>query len=67
MGTPLPLQLADSTMQRAIVSTIQLTPDLDLGRIKETLQRFADAGFDDAVVLIRPGGPTPAQVRALVR
>lgn len=52
--------------KRAIVSTIQLTPDLDLGRIKETLQRFADAGFDDAVVLIRPGGPSPTQVRGLV-
>lgn len=53
--------------QRAIVSTIQLTPDHDLGRTKDILQRFADAGFDDAVVLIRPGGPNPAEVRALVK
>jgi alkanesulfonate monooxygenase SsuD/methylene tetrahydromethanopterin reductase-like flavin-dependent oxidoreductase (luciferase family) len=53
--------------KRAIVSTIQLTPEHDLGRTKEILQRFAEAGFDDAVVLIRPGGPNPADVRALVK
>jgi alkanesulfonate monooxygenase SsuD/methylene tetrahydromethanopterin reductase-like flavin-dependent oxidoreductase (luciferase family) len=53
--------------KRAIVSTIQLTPEHDLGRTKDILQRFADAGFDDAVVLIRPGGPSPAEVRALVK
>ena len=52
--------------KRAIVSTIQLTADHDLGRTKEILQRFAEAGFDDAVVLLRPGGPSPAEVRALV-
>jgi len=53
--------------KRAIVSTIQLAPEYDLGRTKDILQRFADAGFDDAVVLIRPGGPSPAEVRALVK
>ncbi len=53
--------------KRAIVSTIQLTPDHDLGRTRDILQRFADAGFDDAVVLIRPGGPNLAEVRALVK
>jgi len=53
--------------KRAIVSTIQLTADHDLGRTKEILQRFAEAGFDDAVVLLRPGGPSPAEVRALVK
>jgi alkanesulfonate monooxygenase SsuD/methylene tetrahydromethanopterin reductase-like flavin-dependent oxidoreductase (luciferase family) len=53
--------------KRAIVSTIQLTADHDVGRTRDILQRFADAGFDDAVVLIRPGGPSPAQVRALVQ
>jgi alkanesulfonate monooxygenase SsuD/methylene tetrahydromethanopterin reductase-like flavin-dependent oxidoreductase (luciferase family) len=53
--------------KRAIVSTIQLTADHDLGRTKDILQRFADAGFDDAVVLLRPGGPSPAEVRALVQ
>ncbi|MBM4256457.1 MAG: LLM class flavin-dependent oxidoreductase [Deltaproteobacteria bacterium] len=53
--------------KRAIVSTIQLTPEHDVGRTNELLQRFAEAGFDDAVVLIRPGGPSPADVRALVK
>ena len=52
--------------KRAIVSTIQLTAEHDLGRTKEILQRFAEAGFDDAVVLLRPDGPSPAEVRALV-
>lgn len=33
---------------------------------KEILQRFAEAGFDDAVVLLRPDGPSPSAVRALV-
>ena len=53
--------------KRAIVSTIQLTAEHDLGRTKDILQRFADAGFDDAVVLIRPGGPSLSAVRALVK
>jgi len=53
--------------KRAIVSAIQLTTDYDLGWTKEILQRFAEAGFDDAVVLIQPGGPSPAAVRALVK
>ena len=52
--------------KRAIVSTIQLTADHDLGQAKDILHRFAEAGFDDAVVLLRPGGPSPAEVRALV-
>lgn len=52
--------------KRAIVSTIQLTADHDLGQTKDILHRFAEAGFDDAVVLLRPGGPRPAEVRALV-
>jgi alkanesulfonate monooxygenase SsuD/methylene tetrahydromethanopterin reductase-like flavin-dependent oxidoreductase (luciferase family) len=53
--------------KRAIVSTIQLTADHDLGRTKDILQRFAGAGFDDAVVLLRPGSPSPAEVRALIQ
>ncbi len=53
--------------KRAIVSTIQLTADHDVGRTRDLLQRFADAGFDDAVVLFRPGSPSPAEVRALVK
>ncbi len=52
--------------KRAIVSTIQLTVDHDLGRTKDIFQRFEEAGFDDAVVLLRPGGPSLAEVRALV-
>src|SRR5262245_37881846 len=31
--------------KRAIISTIQLTADHDLGRTKDLLQRFAEAGF----------------------
>ena len=52
--------------KRAVVSTIQAPPGTDLGEFKARLDRFADAGFDDAVVLFLPGGPTPAQVRQLV-
>lgn len=51
---------------RAVVSTIQLPPGTDLGELKAKLDRFAEAGFDDAVVLILPGGPSPASVRQLV-
>jgi alkanesulfonate monooxygenase SsuD/methylene tetrahydromethanopterin reductase-like flavin-dependent oxidoreductase (luciferase family) len=51
---------------RAIVSTIQLPAGIDLGELKARLDRFADAGFDDAVVMFLPGGPTPAQIRRLV-
>ena len=38
----------------------------DLGPTGEMLQRYAEAGFDDAVVLIEPGGPDPELVRALL-
>ena len=51
---------------RAVVSTIQLPPGVDLGVARERLARFAEAGFDDAVVLILPGGPEPGAVRRLV-
>ena len=51
---------------RAIVSTLMITPADDLGEKAEMLGAFAQAGFDDAVVMIQPGGPTPAEVRALV-
>ena len=53
--------------KRAIVSTIRLTADHDVGRTQDLLQRFAEAGFDDAVVVLLPGGPSPAEVRALVK
>ena len=39
----------------------------DLSQTKDILQRFAEAGFDDAVVLLRSGGPSPAEVRALIK
>ena len=51
---------------RAVVSTIQLLPGTDLGELKAKLDRFAEAGFDDAVVMILPGGPSPESVRQLV-
>ena len=52
---------------RAIVSTIQLPADTDLGELRDRLARFAEAGFDDAVVLILPGGPSPDAVRRLLK
>ena len=52
--------------RRAIVCAILLSGRDDLGRTGEVLQRYAEAGFDDAVVLIAPGGPDPGRVRALV-
>lgn len=51
---------------RAIVSTIQVMPDIDLGALKADLTIYAEAGFDDAVVMVFPGGPSLGQVRALV-
>jgi len=51
---------------RAIVSTIQVPPGVDLGALKAKLDRFEAAGFDDAVVMLFPGGPSPTQVRKLV-
>jgi alkanesulfonate monooxygenase SsuD/methylene tetrahydromethanopterin reductase-like flavin-dependent oxidoreductase (luciferase family) len=52
--------------RRAIVCAVRLTGPDDLGPTGELLQRYAEAGFDDAVVLIEPGGPDPEQVRALL-
>jgi hypothetical protein len=37
-----------------------------MGQMREVLAQYADAGFDDAVVMLMPGGPTPAEARALV-
>ena len=51
---------------RAVVSTIMLPADTDLGELGARLGRFADAGFDDAVVFLLPGGPRPGAVRRLV-
>jgi len=52
--------------RRAIVCAIPLSGRVDLGPTGELLQRYAEAGFDDAVVLIEPGGPDPELVRALL-
>ncbi len=52
--------------RRAIVCAIPLTGQTDLGATRELLARYAEAGFDDAVVVIEPGGPDPDRVRALV-
>lgn len=51
---------------RAIVSAVPLSGTGDLGPTGEALHRYAEAGFDDAVVLIGPGGPDPEEVRALL-
>jgi len=52
--------------KRALVSTIQVGAGTDLGELKARLSRFADAGFDDAIVMLLPGGPTPDEVRRLL-
>ena len=51
---------------RAIVSTILVSPNTDLGELGELLGGFADAGFDDAVVLPLPGAPPVGAIRKLV-
>ena len=51
--------------RRAIVCAIPLDSRDDLEPAGEVLRRYARAGFDDAVVLIGPGGPDPEEVRAL--
>ena len=51
---------------RAIVSTLQVGADTDLGEFGAKLQRFAAAGFDDAVVMLLPGAPPPGEIRKLV-
>ena len=52
--------------KRAIVSTIQVAPDADLGELRERFAVYADAGIDDAVVLIQHGGPDAGEVRKLL-
>ncbi len=53
--------------QRAIVSTILASADRGIDGLAELLQRFEAAGFDDAVVMFLPGGPSPADFRKLVK
>jgi len=52
--------------RRAIVCAIPLDSLDDLEPAGEALRRYAQAGFDDAVVLIGPHGPDPQKVRALL-
>ena len=51
--------------QRAIVSTIRVMPDTDLGEMAETLAAYKEAGFDDAVVMVFAEEQRPA-VRKLI-
>lgn len=50
--------------RRAIVCGVRVPADGDLGPTVESLHRYADAGFDDAVVRFEPGGPDPERVRS---
>ena len=52
--------------QRAIVSTIMVTGNTDTGALTEQLTSYADAGFDDAVLMVYPGAPSLEALRALV-
>ncbi|MEM7078988.1 MAG: LLM class flavin-dependent oxidoreductase [Pseudomonadota bacterium] len=51
---------------RAIVSTLQVGADTDLGEFGAKLEQFAQAGFDDGVVMLLPGAPDAEAVRALL-
>lgn len=52
--------------KRAIVTTIVLSAETDPVALKLLLDRYAQAGFDDAVVMYLPGAPDPGQVRDMV-
>lgn len=52
--------------ERAIVCAIPLTNSADLDLVGNQLHRYAEGGFDDAVVVIEPGGADPEKVRALL-
>jgi len=52
--------------QQAIVSTIQLDKNTDLGELRDRLLAFADVGFKEAAVMFLPGGPDPEQVIQLL-
>lgn len=51
--------------RRALVCAVPVLTRDDLAPTAARLDRYAQAGFDDAVVLLAPGGPTPTEVRAL--
>lgn len=51
---------------RAIVSTIRINGETDLGELRDRLQGYREAGFDDAVVMFLSGAPDPAEIRHYV-
>ncbi len=51
---------------RSIVSTIVTDKNTDLGELQDKFTRFAEAGFDDAVVMLQSNGPSAAEVRGLL-
>ena len=52
------------TLATAAAVTRDGSPNLE--PVGDVLRRYAQAGFDDAVVLIGPNGPDPEEVRALL-
>ncbi len=52
--------------KHAVVSTIIVDRQTDLGELRDKLKRFEAAGLDQAVVMLIPGGPAPAEVRRLI-
>jgi alkanesulfonate monooxygenase SsuD/methylene tetrahydromethanopterin reductase-like flavin-dependent oxidoreductase (luciferase family) len=50
----------------AVVSSIVMGPEPETGPHRQRLDLFAEAGFDEAVVILLPGGPSPAEVRSWV-
>lgn len=55
----------DSGGRRAVISSIVMGAG-DAGEHRARLDAFAEAGFDEAVVMLRPGGPTADEVRGWV-
>lgn len=51
--------------KRAIISSIVMGAG-DEKALRARLDAFAEAGFDEAVVMLRPDGPTPEEVRRWV-
>ena len=56
----------DAGGTRAIVTTILVNPNEDSSALQDKLLGFAEAGFDDAVVMLMPGGFSLPEIRALV-
>ncbi len=52
--------------KQAIVSTLQLTQETDLGALRAQLLAFSGAGFDETAVMFLPGGPKPEEVIRLL-